>query len=254
MVNIIDLSVALDNESPSEPFPVKIFYSGHGEGYKAWRKRYGIEAVELTHTHGLGPAWEEISLNTHSGTHLDSPWHYHPVSEGKLAKTIDEVPLSWCYGDGVVLDLRHKNSGELITPSDIQEALDKIKYQLKPMDIVLLMTGSDKRYGHAEYFEQPGMGRESILSILDHGVKVIGIDAFAMDRSWKDQESSFKQTRDPQQIWPAHLAGMTKEYCHIEKLANLDKIPQPFGFKVAAFPVKISKASAGWVRAVAILD
>jgi kynurenine formamidase len=37
-------------------------------------------------------------------------------------------------------------------------------------------------------------------------------------------------------------------------MANLDKIPQPFGFKVAAFPIKIEGASAGWVRAVAILE
>jgi hypothetical protein len=48
--------------------------------------------------------------------------------------------------------------------------------------------------------------------------------------------------------------GRKKEYCHIEKMANLDKVPKPFGFKVACFPVKISKAGAGWCRAVAILE
>ena len=43
-----------------------------------------------------------------------------------------------------------------------------------------------------------------------------------------------------------------KEYCQIEKLANLEQLP-PFGFKVACFPAKIKGASAGWTRAVAIL-
>ncbi len=38
---------------------------------------------------------------------MDAPWHYAPTSEGKPARTIDEVPLDWCYGSGIVLDIRH---------------------------------------------------------------------------------------------------------------------------------------------------
>ena len=55
-------------------------------------------------------------------------------------------------------------------------------------------------------------------------------------------------------IWAAHYAGIEKEYCHIEKLANLDKLPRPFGFKVACFPVKLTGGSAGWSRVVAIVE
>ena len=40
----------------------------------------------------------------------------------------------------------------------------------------------------------------------------------------------------------------------MEKLANLDQLPDPFGFKVACFPVKLTGGSAGWCRAVAILE
>lgn len=47
---------------------------------------------------------------------------------------------------------------------------------------------------------------------------------------------------------------MQKEYCHIEKLANLDQLPKPFGFKVACFPIKITGASAGWCRVVAMVE
>jgi kynurenine formamidase len=39
----------------------------------------------------------------------------------------------------------------------------------------------------------------------------------------------------------------------MEKLSNLDALP-PSGFRVACFPVKIEKASAGWTRAVAIIE
>ena len=57
-----------------------------------------------------------------------------------------------------------------------------------------------------------------------------------------------------ERFWESHYLGKQKEYCHIERMANLDKIPEPFGFKVAAFPIKIAGAGAGWVRAVAIME
>jgi kynurenine formamidase len=57
-----------------------------------------------------------------------------------------------------------------------------------------------------------------------------------------------------EKLWAAHFAGREKEYCHIENLNNLDKIPMPYGFKVAVFPIKIENAGGGWVRAVAILE
>jgi kynurenine formamidase len=56
------------------------------------------------------------------------------------------------------------------------------------------------------------------------------------------------------QLWESRYLEKEKEYFRLEKLANLDRIPKPYGFKVAAFPVKIEKASAGWVRAVAIIE
>ena len=54
-------------------------------------------------------------------------------------------------------------------------------------------------------------------------------------------------------IWEGHKASLDIGYCHMEKLANLEALP-PKGFKVACFPVKIEGASAGWTRAVAIID
>jgi kynurenine formamidase len=81
---------------------------------------------------------------THSGTHVDSPWHYGPLCEGKPSQTIDQIPLEWCYGPGVVLDMRHKEPGSEITVDDLKIALEKIQYTLKPLDIVMLQTGADK--------------------------------------------------------------------------------------------------------------
>ena len=54
---------------------------------------------------GHGWAVEQIALSTHTGTHVDAPYHYHPtMNGGEPAWTVDEVPLDWFIGDGVVVD------------------------------------------------------------------------------------------------------------------------------------------------------
>ena len=61
------------------------------------------------------------------------------------------------------------------------------------------------------------------------------------------------QTGNATILWAAHFAGIQKEYLHIEKMANLNKLP-PHGFTLICFPVKVRAASAGWVRPVAIVE
>ncbi|MBI5417709.1 cyclase family protein [Candidatus Poribacteria bacterium] len=203
----------------------------------------------------MGLAWEDFKSDTHSGTHLDAPWHFGPITEGKPSKTIDEIPLEWCYQDGVVLDMRNKEAGSYILIDDIKQQLKKINYSLKPLDIVLIMTGNDKYYNEKKYLlEQTGMSEEATLWLLDQGIKIIGIDAFGFDRPWTTMRNDYKASGDNKHLWPAHLAGRKKEYCHIEKLTNLDKIPCSHGFKIICFPIKIEKASAGWIRPVAIIE
>jgi kynurenine formamidase len=197
---------------------------------------------------------ENLQLDSHAGTHMDAPWHFGPLCEDKTAKTIDEVPLAWCFGPGVVLDLRFKKPGETIEPADLKRALLAISYVLKPGDIVLLMTGADKRAREKDYFSaHPGMGRESTLWLLDQGIRVIGIDAWGFDRPAGSMLRDYLSTGDSSALLPAHMAGRDREYCHIEKLANLDQIPSAVGFWVSCFPVKIERGSAGWVRAVALV-
>lgn len=254
MVQLIDLSVPIEHNSPSEPWPPKFSYLDHRAGAIEMGEKFGVKQEDLVYSNGLGWSYEEITMMTHCGTHLDAPWHYYPISEGRLAKTIDEIPLEWCYSDGVVVDVRHRKPSEEITVEDVKNALDKVGYEIKPFDIVLIMTECDKKLGTPEYFDQPGMSREATQWIVEQGVKIIGIDAYGFDRAFKDMAADYKKTGDGHKIWPAHYVGIEKEYCHIEKLANLYKIPKPFGFKVALFPLKLVKASASWIRPVAIVE
>ena len=254
-MRLVDLSVSIQADAPFEIFPVKIDFRSHeGEGLAAFKQIFGVSESDLVYSDGRGAGDEMLTLPSHAGTHVDAPFHYGPLSEGRPAATIDELPLEWFYADGVVLDLRHKRSGELIEVGDLEQALTRIGYELKPLDIVLLQTGADRNLDSPRYFEQPGMGRESTLWLVEQGIRVIGIDAFGFDRPFAAMAEDFRRTGDGRHIWPAHFAGITRSYCQIEKLTNLDAIGRSHGFRVAAFPVKIRGASAGFARVVAFVD
>ena len=170
---VVDLSVEI-KEGPGV-MGARIQHVGHKESIPEMLRAFpGITQEDLPD--GLGWAHDILTLDTHSGTHIDAPWHFHPTSEGKESKTIDEMPLDWAYGHGVVLDMRHKKAGEVINVADLQEALKKIDYQLKPLDIVLIMTGTDKFWGTPKYVtEYPGVGREATIWLVDQGVKVVAL-------------------------------------------------------------------------------
>jgi kynurenine formamidase len=253
-VRLVDLSIDLDNNRSWAPFWARntVRRSGH---------RFGAFAIwwlfRLTPRHlpgRLGWANDQIALSTHATTHLDAPWHYGPTSEGEPAKTIDRVPLEWCYGDGVVLDMRHKRDGEAIGVDDLRAALAKIAYTIKPLDIVLIRTGNDRRLGTPAYFHRgAGVGAAATRWILDRGVKVTGIDAFTWDVPLPFQARRVQQRRRGGRFWEAHYVGLEKEYCILERLTSLDQLP-PSGFKVCCFPLKVVGGSAGPTRAVAIID
>ena len=254
---VVDLSIAIEADLPSDPPMMipKIDYVDHTQGADQMQEFFpGLKKEQLPG--GLGWALEFVSLTTHSGTHLDAPCHYHPTQDrGKPAMTIEEVPLEWCFGDGVLLDFRHKADGDRITADDVKKALERIDYEIKPLDIVLVQTGADTAWGTAEYLVKgAGMDRESTLYLTERGVKVVGIDAWSWDRPLPYLAKEFQATGDPKVIWEAHFAGIETGYCHMEKMANLAAIGRPHGFKICCFPVKIKGASAGWTRPVAIIE
>jgi kynurenine formamidase len=255
--HFVDLSISIETGLPSDPPMMipKIDYIDHILGADSMQEFFpGVKKEQLPG--GLGWALEFMTLTTHSGTHLDAPYHYHPtMDKGKPASTIDEIPLEWCFNDGVLLDFRHKGDGERITAKDVENELKRIDYEIKPLDIVLVQTGAEAFWGKEEYLVKgAGMDRESTLFLTEKGVKVVGIDAWSWDRPLPYLAEEFKNTGDPKVIWEAHFAGIEIGYCHMEKMANLSAIGKPHGFTVCCFPIKIKGASAGWVRPVAIVE
>ncbi|MBU8907622.1 cyclase family protein [Desertibacillus haloalkaliphilus] len=251
-LKMIDLSVPLDPQA-KEPMPPQIDYITHEEGAKQAAQLFGLEPEDFPDQ----KAWanEAITLSTHSGTHVDAPWHYASETNGERSRTIDELPLEWFYGDGVLFDFSNKQQGYEIQVDDFKSQLKEMKYDLKPYDIVLIRTDADKRYYQENYAQShAGVSADATRWLIDKGIKVMGTDGWGWDIPFYLQANDYKQNPRDGVLWAAHFVGKEQEYCQIEKLANLEKLPVRYGFKVAVFPVSIKHASAGWARPVAILE
>ena len=261
MTTYIDLSIAIENDVVADPvgFGPSVTYVDHVAGAKQLVGPFpGLETSQLPDEEGW--AVELIRLSTHNGTHMDAPWHFHSTQDAitetgkRPAMTIDELPLDWCLRPGVKLDFRHLPDGYVATAADVDAELigsatpwrPSISWwstspPAPPMDRPLRRHRMRCRpRGH------PSSGQP--------GVKIVGTDATgSWDAPFVHTNKVWQETRDPSIIWEGHKAGREIGYFQMEKLHNLEQLPST-GFRISCFPVKIKAASAGWIRAVGIID
>jgi kynurenine formamidase len=256
MTVFVDISVPLRSGITSDPpgMGPEIEYLNHQDTVAGMLTYFpGARPEDLPD--GEGWALEWVRLTTHCGTHMDAPYHYaSTMDNGQRAITIDEVPLEWCFQPGVKLDFRALPDGYVVTPDDIDAELKRIGHTLSPLEIVVVNTSAGSRYGQDDYLARGcGMGRDATLHLLRQGVRVTGTDAWSWDAPFIHTARRYAETGDASIIWEGHKAGREIGYCHIEKLHNLEALPAT-GFRISCFPHKIHAASAGWTRAVAIID
>jgi kynurenine formamidase len=238
MTRLVDLSMPVHRDMMTFPRilpPTMLMY----ETWEEFAERIG--AAEY------GATWLTASYliiqGDHVGTHCDAVKHLR----GPDAPGPEGIPLEYCFSDGVVLDFRHKEFGGRIFPKEIDAALDKIGYQVKERDIVLIQTGASAYNDQQRYLtDHCGMTAEATRYLISKGVRLMGIDAVTFDPPvW----AMFEQRH----FWEAHRVMLDDDYWHLENLANLDQLP-PHGFKLSVFPIKWMGTTAAPVRAVGIVD
>lgn len=230
---------------------VKIWHKSHARG-RCLLPFMGIHPFRLPQGF-YGWADDTIKMGAHSVTHMDAPWHYAPHnSKGERTMTIDEIPLEWCYGDGICIDMSHKKDMELITKKDLEDYVNQNHLQIKEGTIVLIRTGRDRYQGERVYPHMgTGVSAEATEWLVDQGVHVTGIDQWGWDRPLFKTGALSRKRKDPEIFWEGHRVGIEKPYCHIEQACGLEQLPKD-GFKVMCMPLKQDKCSASPVRLIAL--
>lgn len=252
---IVDISVPIENGASADPpaCQPKVRYENHARGLEEMQRIWtGLKAEDLPG--GDGWAIEHVDMCTHSGTHVDAPWHYSAtMADGSRPMTISEVPLEWCFGPGVKLDFRHLPDGHVVEVDELTTELDRIGHKIRPGDIILVNTAAGTHYGETDYlFTGVGLGKNATEYLTARGVRMMGTDAWSWDAPFSYTARRFKSSGDASIVWEGHKAGRVRPYAQVEKLHNLEALPAR-GFAVAVFPVNVKDGSGGWARAVAML-
>ncbi|HTT73831.1 MAG TPA: cyclase family protein [Thermoplasmata archaeon] len=179
-----------------------------------------------------GYSMERIDCLTHTGTHVDAPYHF--LEDGR---TVDRIPPERLVGTGVVLDLRAELEGTLIP----RPALERHWPARGTPEIVLLRTdwsrvrGPTRRY----LYDFPGLSVDAAEWLALRGLKGVGTDTLGID--------PYANTE-----YAAHKALLRHDIWLVEALDHLDELEEGREYTVVVAPLKIAGGSGGMARVLAI--
>jgi arylformamidase len=175
---------------------------------------------------------ELIFLSSHSGTHIDAPFHF--VEKGLK---IDKIPLRRFVTDAILFKIK-KGACEAITKQDIIEFENKYG-KLQPNSTLIFATGWHKNLLKKYYFtKNPGISISAARYLVKKKISLVGIDSPSIDLG---ADSRFL----------AHHQLLNKGILVLENLCNLEKI-SGIHFKLVVLPLKLKGTTGSPVRAIAL--
>ena len=174
---------------------------------------------------------ELLFLSTHTGTHLDAPFHFI-----KNGMKIHQIPLNRLLGKAVLIKLE-KTKNTKISKIDIT-LFEKKNGKISNYSSVFFFTGWQKNLKKDNYFtENPGLAISAAKYLASKKINLVGIDSPSIDLG-KDESFS------------VHHILSKNNILIVENLVNLNKIPsKEFNFTI--LPLKLKDATGSPVRAVA---
>jgi len=177
---------------------------------------------------------ELLFLSTHTGTHMDAPYHF--LEKG--AK-IHEISLKKLVSEAVLIKSK-KKGGESITKIDIQK-IEKKHGKIVSFSSVIFYTGWQRNLQKKYYFtKNPGLSVSAAKYLASKKINLVGIDSPSIDLG-KDSKFS------------VHQIFAKKGMLIVENLANLEKIKSS-KFHLVVLPLKLKNATGSPVRAIAFVE
>ncbi len=174
---------------------------------------------------------ELLFLSSHTGTHLDAPYHF--VKNGLK---INQIPLDRLIGKAILIKIK-KTKNNAITKSDII-LFEKKNGKIPNKSSIFFFTGWQKNLQKKNYFtENPGLDISAAKYIASKKINLVGIDSPSIDLG---NDESFN----------VHHIFSKNNILIIENLTNLKKISsKEFNFTI--LPLKLKDATGSPVRAIA---
>ena len=177
---------------------------------------------------------ELLFLSSHTGTHLDAPYHF--LEKG--AK-IHEISLKKLVSEAVLIK-SGKKSNESVTKTDIQK-FEKKHGKIDGFSSVIFCTGWQRNLQKDNYFtKNPGLSVSAAKYLASKKISLIGIDSPSIDLG---ADSKFS----------VHQIFAKKGILIVENLANLEKIKSS-KFHLVVLPLKLNGATGSPVRAIAFVE
>ena len=228
MPEIIDLSQEIFAGMPVFPGLPEVRITVHAT-HEEWDGITGSDVVS--------PAVNRLEMGEHTGTHVDAINH---MARQYRAQSIDTMPLTMFYTEGICLDLSHKGLMELIETADLERALTG--QEIKRGDTVLLYTDHYRRaFGTDDWHRGPGVSVEAARWLGRQGIAAFGV------------ETASPGVRGVSNREVHHVCG-EMGFTHYENLINLYRLIGRGRFRFIGLPLRIRGGTGSPVRAVAVFE
>ncbi|HJY86709.1 MAG TPA: cyclase family protein [Candidatus Acidoferrales bacterium] len=230
MFEIIDLS--------QEIFPGMPVFPGLPE-VKITIHQSHEELDGITDNDVVSPAVNRLELGEHTGTHVDAINHMARQYRGQ---SIDTMPLTMFYTEGICLDLSHKGLLDLIEPADLKRALSRADLEIKQGDTVLLYTDHYRRaFGTDDWRNGPGVSISAARWLGQQGIAAFGVEMASPGvRGVSNKE--------------VHRICGELGFTHYENMINLYQLIGRGRFRFIGLPLKIRGGTGSPVRAIAVFE
>ena len=177
---------------------------------------------------------ELLFLSTHTGTHIDAPFHFM-----KKGQKIDQIMTKRLVIEAVLIKIR-KGANQTITKTDIQR-FEKKYGIIDNGSTIIFHTGWQKNLNKKFYFlKNPGLATSAAKYLASKKINLVGIDSPSIDLG-KDSKFS------------VHHILAKSGILIVENLTNLDKIHSE-KFHLIVAPLKLKNATGSPIRAIALVD
>ena len=175
---------------------------------------------------------ELLFLSSHTGTHLDAPYHF--VKNGEK---IHQIAVKRLFGRAILVKI-YKKKDQAITKNDLI-SFEKKNGIFPNNSSIVFFTGWQKNLNKDFYFHNnPGLSESAAKYLVSKKINLVGIDSPSIDLG-KDQN------------FTAHKIFAKNNILIVENLSNLNKI-QSKNFDFVILPLKLDNATGSPVRAIAI--